>query len=541
MAEVIRMPLLSDTMKEGKIIEWLKNVGDSVDSDDALAEVETDKAVMEVVGYEEGVLLYQGVEAGQSAAVNQIIAIVGKKGEDFQDLLDDDSAPASVNVEAADKSSKEDLAPAKKENTNSMEKPEIDGVEEILMPLLSDTMKEGKIVDWLKEVGDTVTADDVLAEVETDKATMEVVGYADGTLLYRSVDAGGSVPVNGLIAVVGPAGVDVSALVDYYKNKKDVVAADSDSPNEKLQTEETATPTIKENAESDSRVKASPLARKIARDKGISIASVPGSGPNGRIVKKDVEQFDPAKAVAPIAASTSRAAYSSSKDTPFTDVPVSQMRTIIASRLAESKYSAPHFYLTTSIEMDEILVSRKKLNSISSVKISVNDLIVKFVAMALKKHPNINSSWMGDFIRVNHHINVGIAVAIDDGLIVPVIKDADEKPLEVIAEDSNELISKAKERKLQPEEFSGNTFTISNLGMMGIEEFTAIINPPDACILAVGATTPQLEMLDSGEIIRKNKMKVTLSCDHRVVDGASGAKFLQTLKEYMENPLSILL
>ncbi len=538
MAEVIRMPLLSDTMKEGKIIAWMKDVGEHVESDDILAEVETDKAVMEVVGYEEGTLLYQGVKAGESAAVNQIIAIVGEDGEDYQSLLHGEDAVASVNMEPAAESGGEDLETSK---TNSDLKPEIDGVEEILMPLLSDTMKEGKIVSWLKDVGDAVSADDVLAEVETDKATMEVVGYADGYLLYRGVEEGGSVPVNGLIAVVGPKGADVNALIEYHKNHKVTVPAEPDNPDLKLQSEEQISyTTLPEETNTTGRIKASPLAKKIAKEKGINLSAVKGTGPHGRIVKKDVENYTPisSSAAAGIAQDVK---HTSSKTTPYTDVPVSQMRSVIASRLAESKFAAPHFYLTTSIEMDEILSSRKKLNALSKVKISVNDLIVKFVAMALKKHPDINSSWLGDVIRINHHINVGIAVAIDDGLIVPVIRDADEKSLEMIAQDSNVLIEKAKERKLQPEEFTGNTFTISNLGMMGIEQFTAIINPPDACILAVGATTPELEMLENGEIVRKNKMKVTLSCDHRVVDGASGARFLQTLKEYMENPLSILL
>ncbi len=533
MAEVIRMPLLSDTMKEGKIIAWLKNVGDAVTSDDVLAEVETDKAVMEVVGYVDGTLLYQGVEAGASAAVNQIIAIVGDEGEDYSALLTEEPSEASSQAESVSVESPPATA------TPTMTKPEIEGTEVILMPLLSDTMKEGKIVAWLKNVGDTVASDDVLAEVETDKAVMEVVGYADGTLLYQSVPAGEAVPVNDIIAIVGPEGTDISALIEYYQSK----------PNEDTSTEPTTeTPAPPSNTAStpasnpaaapsdDSRVKASPLARQMAKSQGINLNTVTGTGPGGRIVKRDIENYDPSAAAA--STTTIPAAMPSSG---YTDVPLSQMRSVIATRLGESKFSAPHFYLTVSIEMDALLSSRKQINDISDVRISVNDLLVKITSMALQKHPDVNSSFMGDFIRINHDVNIGIAVAIDDGLIVPVMKNANLKSLSQIAQESNVLIDKAKDKKLQPDEFSGNTFTISNLGMMGIEQFTAIINPPDACILAVGATQATPVYDSQGQLQKKMIMKVTMSCDHRVVDGAKGAAFLQTLKAYIENPLAILL
>ncbi len=537
MAEVIRMPLLSDTMKEGKIVAWLKNVGDDVTSDDILAEVETDKAVMEVVGYVEGTLLHQGVAAGDSAAVNQIIAIIGEKGENIDALLIEEASPAAQSEANTDVA-----MPDSTSSTTTTSKPEIEGAEVILMPLLSDTMKEGKIVAWLKDVGEEVTSDDVLAEVETDKAVMEVVGYADGTLLYQSVPAGEGVPVNDIIAIVGPKDTDVSALIEYYKNKpsdnliEESPADQSNNPSNANGSMASQNPSVK-TIPTDGRIKASPLARQIAKDKGIDLNTLQGSGPGGRIIKRDVENVDmsasPTSSPAP-----SMVNYPSSG---HTDVPLSQMRQVIAARLGESKFSAPHFYLTVGIEMDELLKSRKQINNISDVRISVNDLIVKIASMALQKHPDVNSSFMGDFIRVNHDINIGIAVAVDDGLIVPVVKNANLKSLTQIAEETNLLIDKAKNKKLQPAEFSGNTFTISNLGMMGIEEFTAIINPPDACILAIGATRATPIFDENDQIQKKMIMKITMSCDHRVVDGAKGAAFLQTLKEYIENPLSILL
>lgn len=536
MAEVIRMPLLSDTMKEGKIVQWLKQVGDEVQSDDVLAEVQTDKATMEIVPYVDGTILHIGVPEGEAATINQIIAIIGDAGEDFQSLLED--AP-ETNEEISSEETTEE-APKAEETTNEVEKKELPAdLEVVRMPLLSDTMKQGKIVAWLKNVGDDVTSDDVLAEVETDKATMEVIGYADGTLLYQGVPAGDSVNVNGVLAIVG----NKDTNIDEYLPS---ILAESDSNEEVAETKEEAKPIEKphqvaQTAQTpvqsididDSRVKASPLARKMAKDKDINLNSVQGTGDGGRIIKRDIENYKGGSGASAPAFNPASATES------YTDTPLSQMREVIAQRLGESKFSAPHFYLKISVEMDDFLKVRKQINTVSDVRISVNDMIIKACALALEKHPAVNSSWLGDKIRTNHHIHIGSAVAIPDGLIVPVIKFARQKTLGQIAEDANQLYGKAKSGKLQPQEFTGNTFTISNLGMMGIDEFTAIINPPDACILAVGKTTAT-PVVENDQIVVKNIMKLTLSCDHRVVDGAVGAEFLGTLKDYIEQPALML-
>jgi|LakMenE01Jun11ns_1017448.scaffolds.fasta_scaffold9830264_2 pyruvate dehydrogenase E2 component (dihydrolipoamide acetyltransferase) len=414
--------------------------------------------------------------------------------------------------------------------------------EVIRMPKMSDTMTEGVIVSWLKNVGDAIKPGEILAEVETDKATMELENFVKGTLLHIGIPAGGSVPVDALIAIVGNAGEDISALLAASTAAAPAAATET-APVAPSNTAPAApTPTVAEpvaQTVTDSRLKASPLAKSLAKEKGIDISLVPGSGDNGRIVKRDVENFTPAtstpsaKAAAPIALPQIVASES------FTEVPVSQMRKAIARRLGESKHTAPHFYLTMSIVMDNAIAARKQMNEFSEVKISVNDLIVKAVALSLRKNPHVNSSWLGDKIRYNQHIHVGVAVAIEDGLIVPVVKFADNKSLSHISVEVKQLAEKAKNKKLQPNEFEGNTFTISNLGMFGIDEFTAIINPPDACILAVGAAKETV-IAQNGEMKIAQVMKVTLSCDHRVVDGATGSAFLQTLKDLLENPVKML-
>lgn len=556
MAEVIRMPLLSDTMTEGKIVAWNKKVGDKVKSDDVLADVETDKATMEVNGYVDGTLLYIGVPAGQVAQVNQIIAIVGKEGEDYKSLLDGNSngaaAPAAAPQQAATPAA---AAPEKPAETpaapqGSAPKAELPaGAKVIRMPLLSDTMTEGKIVSWNKKVGDTVKADDVLADVETDKATMEVVGYEEGTLLYVGVEAGNAAKVNQIIAIVGKAGTDVSAFVTAEKSGDNTAAPAASQPATEAAQQEQAQAQAPEAtasdapASSDQRIKASPLAKKLAAEKGIDLSKVNGSGDNGRITKKDVDSFVPTAppaAKAPTAGKPATAvATAAVGQEGHTDVPLTQMRKVIARRLGESKFSAPHFYLTMEINMDNAIASRAAMNEVSPVKISFNDMVIKACAMALRKHPDVNSSWMGDFIRQNHHIHVGSAVAMPEGLIVPVIRFADQKSLSQIAGEAKELYGKAKDKKLQPAEFSGNTFTISNLGMMDIEQFTAIINPPDSAILAVGAIKEVVVKKGDGFGV-VNIMKVTLSCDHRSVDGAVGASFLQTVKKFLENPVTML-
>ncbi|SFO20140.1 pyruvate dehydrogenase E2 component (dihydrolipoamide acetyltransferase) [Chitinophaga sp. YR627] len=544
MAEVIRMPLLSDTMTEGVIAEWHKKVGDTVKADDVIAEVETDKATMEVMGYVEGTLLYIGVEKGKAAKVNEIIAIVGKPGEDYKSLLGGGNNNGQAAPEAKP-AAQEASAPAPAASTadSAAVAEALKNATVIRMPLLSDTMTEGKIVAWNKKVGDTVKSDDVLAEVETDKATMEVIGYADGELLYVGVKEGDAAKVNGIIAIVGKKGTNVDVILAAEGAggaKPAAQAAPAATP--AASAAPAATPEVSENK--DGRVKASPLAKKLAEEKGIDINKVTGSGDGGRIVKKDVDSFvpsaAPAAAAKPGAAPAAKAAaFAPAGQEGHTDIQLSQMRKVIAKRLSESKFSAPHFYLKVDINMDKAIEARKAINEVSPVKISFNDMVIKASALALRQHPDVNSSWMGDFIRQNHHVHIGSAVAIEDGLIVPVIRFADQKSLSQIAADAKELYDKAKNKKLQPQDFSGNTFTISNLGMMGIDEFTAIINPPDSAILAVGGIKETV-VSEKGQFKAVNIMKLTLSCDHRSVDGAVGARFLATLKSYLENPVTML-
>jgi pyruvate dehydrogenase E2 component (dihydrolipoamide acetyltransferase) len=539
MAEVIRMPLLSDTMTEGKIVAWNKKVGDKVKSDDSLADVETDKATMEVVGYADGTLLYIGVPAGEAAKINQIIAIVGKEGEDFKSLLDADGGAAKAAPAAAPVATP---APAATAAPAAAKVALPAGAKEIRMPLLSDTMTEGKIVSWNKKVGDFVKSDDVLADVETDKATMEVVGYEEGTLLYVGVEAGKAAKINEIIAIVGKPGTDVSAYIAAEKSGANTAAPQAAAEQVAATVTTTSAVVAEPMAANNGRIKASPLAKKLAADKGIDISKVSGSGDGGRVTKKDVDSYVPAAAPAQTAApkATPQAAtFTATGQEGYTDVPLTQMRKVIARRLGESKFSAPHFYLTMEINMDNAMTARVAMNEVSPVKISFNDMIIKASAMALRKHPDVNSSWMGDFIRQNHHVHIGSALALPEGLIVPVIRFADQKTLSQIAADAKELYGKAKDKKLQPAEFSGNTFTISNLGMMDIEEFTAIINPPDSAILAVGAIKEKVVKKGDGFGVT-NVMKLTLSCDHRSVDGAVGAAFLQTLKKYLENPVTML-
>ncbi|MBS0029344.1 pyruvate dehydrogenase complex dihydrolipoamide acetyltransferase [Chitinophaga hostae] len=553
MAEVIRMPLLSDTMTEGVIAEWHKKVGDTVKADDVIAEVETDKATMEVMGYVEGTLLYIGVEKGKAAKVNGIIAIVGKPGEDYTSLLEDKKeataapAPAAAAPAPAPAPQAAPAATAAPADDAAL-KEALKNATVIRMPLLSDTMTEGKIVAWNKKVGDVVKNDDVLAEVETDKATMEVMGYADGTLLYIGVKEGDAAKVNGIIAIVGKAGTSVDAILaaEGAAPAPQAAAAPSQNGTAPAATPATAPATAAATAagNADGRIKASPLAKKVAEEKGIDISQVAGSGDGGRIIKKDVDSFVPAAKAAAPAAGASTAAPAAPAFVPagqegFTDIPLTKMRQVIARRLSESKFTAPHFYLKIDVNMDKAMEARKSINEISPVKISFNDMVIKASAMALRLHPDVNSSWMGDFIRQNQHVHIGSAVAIEDGLIVPVIRFADQKTLSQIASDAKGLYDKAKNKKLQPQEFSGNTFSISNLGMLGIDEFTAIINPPDSAILAVG-NIRETAVVEKGQVKIANIMKLTLSCDHRSVDGAVGARFLATLKGFLENPVTML-
>ena len=534
MAEVIRMPLLSDTMTEGKIVKWNKNVGDAVKSDDVLADVETDKATMEVVGYADGTLLYVGIKEGEAAKINEIIAIVGKPGEDIQSYLAAEAgastpAPAPVAPSAA---------PAPAISQAPVITPEQLGVTVIRMPLLSDTMTSGKIVQWNKNVGDAVKSDDNLADVETDKATMEVVGYADGTLLHIGVAEGESAKINDVIAIIGKAGTDITGLLASLNSNGNTPAAAAVSAPAPVAVGAIAPAAAPSNDSTDGRLKASPLAKILAQDKGIDLSKVIGSGDGGRIIKKDVDDFK----AAPVAAQTAAPAAAKilvSGQEGYTDTQLTSMRKTIARRLGESMFTAPHFYLTMEICMDNAIKARAQMNEVSPTKISFQDMLIKASALALKKHPAVNSSWMGEFIRTYDHVHIGSAIALPEGLIVPVLRFADQKSLSQIALESKELYDKARNKKIQPQDFTGNTFTISNLGMMDIDEFTAIINPPDSCILAVGKIKEVVVRKGEG-FTTTQMMKVTLSCDHRSVDGAVGAGFLQTLKKYMENPVVML-
>ena len=550
MAEVVRMPKMSDTMTEGVIAKWHKKVGDKVSSGDVIAEVETDKATMDLDSYQDGVLLYIGPKEGEAVPIDGIIAVLGEEGEDFEALLKDD-APSEALAESTanddvDKSEDEDTDTDEEEDVT----PESLGVTMITMPLLSDTMTEGVIADWNFKVGDTIKSDDSIADVETDKATMEVTAYADGTLLYVGLEKGEAAKVNDIIAIVGPEGTDITPLLKKKKEPKAEVKEAIPTKKEETKASPTATKstptetTSSPTAADDSRVKASPLARKIAKEKGINLNDVTGSA-SGRIIKRDVEEYTPrAKATEAPAEKTSETATITipqfTGEERYTEKPVTQMRKVIAKRLSESLFTAPHFYLTVKVDMDNAMSARVKMNETSPIKLSFNDIVVKAVAVALKQHPAVNSSWREDKIRFNEHVNIGVAIAVEDGLLVPVVRFADGKSLSHISAEVKDFAQRAKAKKLQPADWEGSTFTISNLGMFGIDQFTAIINTPDACILAVGGIQ-QVPVVKNGAVVPGNIMKLTLSCDHRVVDGASGAAFLQTLKSLIEEPVRLLI
>jgi pyruvate dehydrogenase E2 component (dihydrolipoamide acetyltransferase) len=548
MAEVVKMPKMSDTMTEGVMAKWHVKVGDKLKSGDVMAEVETDKATMDLESYWDGTVLYIGVEEGKAVPVDAVIAVVGKEGEDYKALLDAEAAPASAPAAPAAES-KSEAAPAAPAAASAPAVTDADlekmGVTVVRMPLLSDTMTEGVIAEWHKKVGDKVKDDDILADVETDKATMEVMGYASGTLLHIGVEKGSAAKVNGIIAIVGPEGTDISGIL----NQGDAPAApaqEAAAPAEAKAEESTPAATTENASSEGGRVKASPLAKRIAKEKGIDLSQVAGSADGGRIIKKDIENFKPAAAASAPASAPAKETEKAAAPLPqytgeekFTEKPVTQMRKVIAKRLSESLFTAPHFYLTMSIDMDSAIAARTKINEFAAAKVSFNDLVLKAVAVALKQHPAVNSSWLGDKIRYNEHVNIGVAVAVEDGLLVPVVRFADGKSLSRISAEVKDFAQRAKSKKLQPADWEGSTFTISNLGMFGIDEFTAIINPPDACILAIGGIS-QVPVVKNGAVVPGNVMKVTLSCDHRVVDGATGAAFLQTVKALLEEPVRLL-
>jgi pyruvate dehydrogenase E2 component (dihydrolipoamide acetyltransferase) len=539
MAEIVRMPKMSDTMTEGVIAKWHKKVGDTVKSGELMAEIETDKATMDYESFNTGTVLYLGAKEGEAVQINAVLAIVGNKGEDYSALL----AGAQTTAAAGGKTeTKQEAAVA------VAEAPVIDtsGIkaEIALMPKMSDTMSEGVIAKWHKKVGDDVKSGELLAEIETDKATMDYESYNTGTLLYIGAKEKEAVKINDVLAIIGEKNADWQTLLKAHQSKSSggakPVSAPAAAPTAVAAPSSTSS---NGSASTNGRLKASPLAKKMAKDLGYDIGKIQGTGDHGRITKHDVESYKPS------------AAPSKSTDTKtstpivlpqvvgqesFEEITVSQMRKTIAKRLAESKFSAPHFYLTMEINMDKAVEARKSMNEIAPVKISFNDMVIKAVAAALRQHPDVNVSWLGDKIRRNNHIHIGVAVAVKDGLLVPVVRFAESKSLSHISVEVKELAQKAHDKKLQPAEMEGGTFAISNLGMFGIEEFTAIINPPNACILAVGGIK-ETAIVKNGQLVVGNIMKVTMSCDHRAVDGAVGSAFLKTLKGLLEDPVRILI
>lgn len=540
MAEVINMPRLSDTMEEGTVASWLKKVGDKIEEGDILAEIETDKATMEFESFNEGFLLHIGIEEGGTAKVDTLLAIIGEEGEDISSLLN-----GSDSEEKKDDSGDADSPIAAEESSESaVGLPE--GVIVVTMPRLSDTMEEGTVSTWLKKIGDVVEEGDILAEIETDKATMEFESFQSGTLLYIGLGEGETANVDALLAIIGPEGTNVSGIAKNFKlggeeTEKEVKpepikeAPKAEIKKEDVKKEEPKVSTSTSTSDSG-RIFASPLAKKMAEDKGISLSQVKGSGENGRIVKKDIESFTPVVA-SQTSATVAKFVPSGQED--FDETPNSNMRKAIAKNLAKSKFTAPHYYLNVEFDMENAMAFRVQYNSIPETKISYNDIIVKACALALKQHPQVNSQWFDDRMRLNNHVHIGVAVAVPDGLLVPVVKFANEQSLTQIGAAVREYAGKARNKKLALDEMEGSTFTVSNLGMFGIDSFTSIINQPNSAILSVGNIVEK-PVVKNGQIVVGNTMQLCLACDHRTVDGATGAQFLQTLKGYIENPVTML-
>ena len=530
MAIVVNMPRLSDTMEEGTVASWLKKVGEKIEEGDILAEIETDKATMEFESFNEGYLLHIGVAEGETAVVDSLLAIIGDQGEDISSLLTSETAEEKVSEEVNDAPEEANKSAAKSAQIPA-------DVEVVKMPRLSDTMEEGTVASWLKNVGDKVEEGDILAEIETDKATMEFESFYNGELLHVGVQVGESAVVDSLLAIIGPSGTDVSAVIASASAGVPPSVAEEpvSTPAMPSPTQTTSAPPPTPSTTSDSgRIMASPLAKRIAAEKGIDLGQVIGSGEHGRIVKRDVEQFVPSSA--PVAAGPFVPKGQESSE----DIPNSQMRKVIAKRLAESKFSAPHYYLSVEFDMDPAIAFRKQYNELPDIKVSFNDIVVKATALALKQHPQVNSRWFDDRMRLNHHVHIGVAVAVTDGLVVPVVRFTDEMALPQIGAQVKDYAVRARDKKLAPNEMEGSTFTVSNLGMFGIDEFTSIINQPNSAILSVGAIV-QKPVVKNGEIVVGHTMQLTLACDHRTVDGATGAQFLQTLREYIENPLRLVI
>lgn len=560
MAEVINMPRLSDTMEEGVVAKWLKKKGDKVEEGDILAEIETDKATMEFESFHEGILLHIGIEEGEGAPVDSLLAIIGEEGEDISDLINGDASASKSEDKKENKEEKDAKDTAETTEDEDAEGVEIpDDVEVVTMPRLSDTMEEGTVASWLKKEGDEVEEGDILAEIETDKATMEFESFHTGVLLHIGINEGESAPVDELLAILGPKDTNVDAVLQSLKSGGSASSGKSakkeKESTEGKETESTSeeTSSSKQTTSSGERIFASPLAKKMAEDKGIDLSKVSGSGENGRIVKKDIESYTPAKEEAKSEKESTTSTTSESKaeapqpaptyepvgEEQFEEMKNSQMRKTIAKRLLESKNNAPHYYLNIEVNMDDAMASRKQINEMPEVKVSFNDLVIKASAMALRKHPQVNTQWKDDVMRYAKHIHIGVAVAVEEGLVVPVLKFADQQTLTQIGGNVKSLAGKARNKKIQPQEMEGSTFTVSNLGMYGITDFTSIINQPNSCILSVGAIV-QKPVVRAGEIVVGHTMKLTLACDHRTVDGATGAEFLQTLKTYLENPVTML-
>jgi len=534
MAELINMPRLSDTMEEGTVAKWYKKVGDSVIEGDILAEIETDKATMEFESFQEGELLYIGIQEGGTAPVDSLLAIIGEKGEDISGMIAGTESPGDE---------KEVKTEAVVEETTAVAMPS--GVEVITMPRLSDTMEEGTVAKWNIKVGDTIAEGDILAEIETDKATMEFESFYTGTLLHIGLEEGQSAPVDAILAVIGDKDTDKEAVkaalfsMSEANVKPEAIkeTAPVVSTPEAVAVPKPApvaqAPRVNSNA--SGRIIASPLAKKLAEEKGVNLNNVAGSGEGGRIIKRDVENFNPAAS----ANGASVQSFVPAGVEGVSEIANSSMRKVIAKRLSASKFSAPHYYLGVEFDMDNAIVFRQQYNTVPETKISFNDIIVKAVALALKQHPQVNSQWFDDKIIQNHHVHVGVAVAVEDGLIVPVLEFTDEMDLRQIGATVKDFAGRARAKKLIPTEIEGSTFTISNLGMFGIQEFTSIINQPNSAILSVGAIVNK-PVVKEGKIVVGNTMKLTLACDHRTVDGATGSLFLQTLKSYIENPITLL-
>ena len=542
MATKITMPRLSDTMTEGTVASWLKKVGDTIKEGDILAEIETDKATMEFESFNSGTLLHIGINEGETAAVDSLLAIIGKEGEDISGLISGaetkTQAPVEANHEVKSQPTTDNAQP-----TTSLPK----GVVVVTMPRLSDTMTEGTVATWLKKVGDEVKEGDILAEIETDKATMEFESFNAGILLFIGINEGQSAPVDSVLAIIGPAGTDITGIAENYKSGGTSVEVVTPSAVEVAQ--QPSTDDRQPTTENSDRIFASPLAKQIAKDKGINLSQIKGSGENGRITKSDVDNFTPSASTpqATVIPSAVEGTQPTTVVRPFVPagetltevVKNSQMRKTIAIRLSESIFTAPHFYLTVEIGMDEAMKSRAVINNIPDTKVSFNDMVIKACAMALKRHPKVNTQWQADAIIINYHVNIGVAVAVEDGLVVPVLPFTDQMSLTQIGSSVKDLAGKAKSKKLQPSEMEGSTFTVSNLGMFGIQSFTSIINQPNSAILSVGAIEEK-PVVRNGQIVVGNTMMLTLACDHRTVDGATGAQFLQTLRQYLENPVTML-